>query len=214
MRLSRMGFRLFEIDTEIQKYRSYARLIESFLQTKKSELIQVAEQLPEGERSEFLDHYYDEHFELAVDFPTVLRYSVFTQAYSFLEHTLLNYCNISKEEFALTISQKDLAGNGIEKFQTYLKKVANIQFPDDTEAWKTIKGYNVIRNCIAHTLGDVTDMNNATKLRSVISEMENIEINDSKISLGEKFCFKALNNIQDFLHDLEESYMKRKSLQS
>lgn len=140
MRLSRMSFRLFDIDTEIQKYRSYARLIESFLQTKKSELIQVAEQLPERERSEFWDFY--------------------------------------------------------------------------TEAWKTIKGYNVIRNCIAHTLGDVTDMNNATKLRSVISEMENIEINDSKISLGEKFCFKALNNIQDFLHDLEESYMKRKSLQS
>lgn len=199
---------------EVEKYRNYIHLIESFLQSKSNELIRAAEQLPEDKQDEFWDYYIDEHFELSKEFPTVLRYSVFTQAYSFLEHTLLSYCNHSKEELRLPISHKDLVGKGIEKFQTYLKKVANISFPDNTDAWKAIKRYNVIRNCITHTLGDVEQMSNAETLRTVISEMKHIDLHDSKITLGEGFCVDALDNIEEFLHQLEDSYKERKNLQS
>lgn len=195
---------------ETRKYNNYATLIESFLKTKQNELVQTAEQLPEEEQDEFWDHFCEEHFELAREFPTVLRYSVFIQVYSFLEHTLLGYCNLAKDEFGLTISHKDITGNGIFKFQTYLKKAANLAFPDNTEAWKAIKGYNVIRNCIAHTLGEVEDTSNSTKVRRVISDMEHIHIQDSKITLDEDFCFKVLDNISEFLHELNRSYDARK----
>ncbi|NRS50993.1 hypothetical protein [Brevibacillus sp. HB2.2] len=195
------------INFEIQKLQDYVTRIESFLQSELSELEQAIDLV--DKEDDLWDFYYGKIYVMSEEFPTVLRYSVFTQAYSLLEHTLLRYCKLAESELELTISHKDLAGNGIEKFQKYLKKVANISFPDNTESWNAIKGYNIIRNCIAHTLGEVDEMRKAQEITSVLSKMKYIELDHSKIYLGERFCDDVLRNISDFLDRLEENYKER-----
>lgn len=213
--IRRLSLNQFLIESEVNKYTNFADLIETFLKDEKNRFVKaIPEGLTDEELEEYWDYYGDTYFELDRDLPSVLRYSVFTQAYSFLEHALLNYCKDALKDFQLTISHKDLNGNGINKYHKYLTKVVGLNFPDDTDEWKVIKAYNIIRNCISHALGNIEDTTNQKKITQAVNELKHVHIDNSKISFDENFCFEALKNIKNFLDKLEDAYRNHINLRN
>lgn len=59
------------------------------------------------------------------------RTSLFITCYSFIEHELVQICNLQHKRHNYKIKLKDLHGDGIKRAAEYLTKVADINFPND-----------------------------------------------------------------------------------
>jgi hypothetical protein len=179
---------LFE--KEIHFFKDYLETLEEFLRTEVSTLTQNLETLdlgyeplPEqrdGARDE--DDYEAEHEEYyepsprqvedqlrdrldEIDgFANLLRSSFFVSLYSFLESRLKKECQSRKSaHIAATLS--DISGhkNELDRFKKYFAEVLQIYFPGDTTQWQEIQNYRVLRNCIVHTRGTLSDFKKKTK---------------------------------------------------
>jgi hypothetical protein len=87
---------------------------------------------------------------LIEDYPELLFQSLFIAVYSHFERYLINFCNRICESETLSLKPKDLFGNGIRRSQAYLKKVALLNFPDNTKEWQIIILLSGIRNKLVH----------------------------------------------------------------
>ncbi|MFB0831510.1 hypothetical protein ACEU2D_18145 [Brevibacillus laterosporus] len=209
LRKSSSYARTLQIGREIEKYKKYSHIMESHLKTQFDELTAITETMTEEEQNAFWDFHVEDYYHLSKDFPSILRCSVFTQIYSFLEFTLKGYCSIARKSLEIKLSDRDLSGSGIEKYKIYLKKVVGMPFPDSIPEWSHIQKYNIIRNCIAHTQGNLEEMNNSTKIKDTISDLNNIELdNRSTIILKESFCDDVINTIDKFLIEFEGKFAK------
>ncbi|MBG9776163.1 hypothetical protein [Brevibacillus laterosporus] len=201
--------RTLQIGLEIKKYRKYSQIMEAHLKAQFDELNAISVTIPEEEQNIFLDYHVEDYYHLSKDFPSILRYSVFIQVYSFLEFTLKSYCSLAKKSLEIKLSDRDLSGSGIERYRTYLKKVVEMPFPDSIPEWALIQKYNIIRNCIAHTQGNLEEMNNSNKIKETISNLNNIELDgNSTVILKESFCDDVINTIDKFLIKFEGKFAK------
>jgi hypothetical protein len=80
----------------------------------------------------------------------LLFQSLFIAIYSRFEIYLSNLCNALRESESLQLKPKSLHGKGIQRSQEYLKKVACLNFPDNTKEWQVINLLSDIRNKLVH----------------------------------------------------------------
>ena len=76
--------------------------------------------------------------------------SLFIAVYARFEIYLHNLCNALRESESLQLKPNDLHDKGITRSQKYLKKVACLNFPDNTKEWQAIKLLADIRNDLVH----------------------------------------------------------------
>ena len=117
---------------------------------------QQIEKLTDEERVEldFLEQeIMDLQFELECtiqDYPQLLFQSLFIAVCTHFERYLIDLCNDVRESESLSLKPKDLHDSGIRRSQAYLKKVARLNFPDNTKEWQVIKLLSKIRNKLVH----------------------------------------------------------------
>jgi hypothetical protein len=99
----------------------------------------------------------DDFYRLGETFLRILRYSLFVNTFSLLEHTLLRIADHLRVSQKLDLSPSDLSDKGISRAKTYLKKVARVAFPDDGADWADIVALNEIRNIVTHGAGYFPD---------------------------------------------------------
>jgi hypothetical protein len=145
-----------------------------------------------------------DYYLYASEFPNILRTSIFVSCYSFYENQLNLFCKLLHRKRNLTLSLTDIKGNGIERAQVYLKKVAQIEFPDKSQEWQFLKKCNLIRNCVVHNGGVVEE--NAKELMKVIHSIDFISIQyhpfEQKIELKKEFCIEVIRNMRGFWEQL------------
>jgi len=203
-------FLLFPVQMEVDLFNNYLTVMEKFLkeysQDFQKEIGEHLEKLSRTEKQEYLVYHADEYETIEKDFPRVLRYSCFTLLYSLLETNLEHICDFVKSNKSLALAPRDLAGKGIERSRIYLKKVANVEFPDSTSEWNEIKNYNRIRNCIVHRQGILIDSEDSRKVEEYIGSKENLEVfNDGhleKIEIKQGFCEEATKVVLIFFKQL------------
>jgi len=142
---------------ELEELRRYTHTLEGALQDERRRLQKDSEEraskMTEEERAEFYEWAADDYYRLGETFPRILRYSLFANTYSLLEHTLLRIADHLRDSRKLDLSPSDLRDKGITLAKTYLKKVARVGFPDDGTDWADIVALNEIRNIIIHGAG-------------------------------------------------------------
>ncbi|MFS0763879.1 hypothetical protein [Peribacillus phoenicis] len=211
--------------TSISKFNDlliYSERIEDFLQTN-IKLIEtsldkeiIAMNLTEEEGSEYFENRYEEdYFNYKNSFPTILRRSLFLHVYSIFEQELIKLCQDIERKKPDSIKLDDLKHSGIIKAQIYLKRVAGISFPDNSNEWIKIKDYNQIRNHFAHDGRMIAD-----KGTRLFNSIENTKgINNTffgkhkgkeiyEIELNNEFCDEAINVIIQFLLKLDANMEK------
>ena len=185
---------------QLDKFRDYAKYIESSFKRELEFYEKGAKGLQPDEDDEYWDCYIDEASQYSQDFPRIMRNSLFVSIYTFLEDKIVEQC-VSNADTLLELS--DINGKGIQQASIYLKKVLRVNFPNNSKEWKYIKNANLIRNCIVHNNGDISKSRNEKKIRNIVDDMSSININEiDHIHLESKFCLEFIDNVDEFLRQL------------
>ncbi|GAG69304.1 unnamed protein product [marine sediment metagenome] len=157
-----------------------------------------------GEQQEdFYEFYADDYNRLSKIFPNILRSSLFIMYYALLENELVNLCKNLYKHYNYSIKLTDFQGKGIFRVQTYLKKVAKIDFPDQTSSWDDIVSYNHIRNFIIHNGGRLDNSNRGKEVESFITDRPSMNLDHLKnIQFSKDFCPEVIGTLKSFFGDL------------
>ena len=76
--------------------------------------------------------------------------SPFIAAYSRFERYLVDLCDAVRESENLLVNRRDLRGQGISSSIDYLRRIAKLDFPENTVEWDVIELLAKIRNSLVH----------------------------------------------------------------
>ncbi|MGJ3416474.1 hypothetical protein AAZR19_10005 [Bacillus sp. Je.9.29.b] len=154
----------------------------------------------EGKSEEYKQQYYEMHdlefYYYEQIYPQLIRKTVFLQIYFTLENHMKILCDVAQEKRNLTVSYKDLHGQGIRKAESYFTKVCNITEPFNSSNWESIKAYNELRNVIAHNSSILKEKLKVTPHDLIISNNDKGEM---IFQLEKEFIPSCINIVEEFL---------------
>ena len=160
------------------------------------------ERFPKAEQQDYFEAHIEDFYELADELPTLLRYSVLTGADTGLEVYLNDTCATFAEVHGATVALSDLRGSGIERARDYLKKVAQISFPEAGPEWMTVRRLHQLRNSIVHADGYFPP--ERTDIREWASSIDGLRFTSAGvISLGRNFTSAAVTAYHAFALQLD-----------
>ena len=198
------------IEINLTHLKEYSVFVEGFLKEKQKQFTSWIEELTstiteEDRKEELCDAYSDDYSEV---YPGILRTSLFIACFSLLEGELTKLCKRLNKKSKFSLDINDLTGKGIERARVYLKKVAGIDFPDETNFWKDIIIYQKIRNSILHNDKKIVDKD-MEDIKKYITRTHSIEIDDSgRVIFHDNFCSEVIGNVYDFFVALFSSLSK------
>jgi len=188
--------------TELRSVLSYLERVASFVSDEqKNYRDRLETEIQENEMGEEeADFFYDTHYEdiqeLHAFFPTALRSSVLTFAFSLFESRLVEACKfLDKHPLARSRSWADTEDRGLKKVAKFLRKNFSIH-PEDHDKWNSILQFHLVRNCFVHANGDIELMKNSAQndLRKALpilsqfgvylSDLDKISIEESAVSFA------------------------------
>ena len=125
----------------------------------------------------------------------------------------MNYiCRLAKRKTKSNLKLDDLKGQGVVRAKLYLKKVASIDDPFNSQSWQKIKKYAELRNVMAHATGELDLSNDKHKKVldfarqhpniNVIYHNKNSEF--PEIRLGHEIVYESIQDYRDLLKMLSE----------
>lgn len=211
-------YHFVNIEIPLSNLESYAKHIEEFLDDKFIETIIKPDENEDERKDEdkeedtFIRHlrsysfFQQDRYRYAIEFPNIMRTSLFYSCFAFLENYLLKVCKDVRSKNNIGLDISDIRHNGIEKAQVYLKKVAGFNFPDQAVEWNHIRKCNKIRNILIHNGGLI----DSEKLLKEIESFKGVKIEQNfpllkgKIMLEESFCSDFINSMRIFLKELSK----------
>lgn len=185
------------IDEPLKNLRLYCNLTEDHL----SSLSKEVEDTPFNDDN-ILD-WISNSVTYSVELTTILRHSLLVSLYSYFENQLILLCKSIQFHNNIILSVTEIRGSGIEKAQIYIKKVLELNVPDDTVEWQFVIRCNLIRNCIVHCGGDVDLFPQKKELRRLIEETSSIyEGPNNRIVLSKEFLYKIMDCVETILKSL------------
>jgi len=137
------------------------------------------------------------------NFPEYLMNSVITFEISILENYLYYLCLEIEDYIGITfeIDEKDKR-NFLEKYVSWLRDCAGIEVDCDSEIYKKVDAFRMIRNTFIHNLS--SDF--PEKAKRIIREAVNGQPNE-KIKVDEKLVEASFKAIVEFMSYMEEAYL-------
>lgn len=136
-------------------------------------------------------------------------YSFLIYIFSEFENIVNGICREYAYESRLNIRLNDIAGRGIERAITYMKKVAKFNLPEQ-KLISDIFLIRDIRNCLAHSGGEIDDniLLNRIKQNKLISVLNQDYSSKKEIRFNENYCKHAVDLIEKFLLTLVKNNPK------
>lgn len=190
---------------KLDELEDYAATFESLLLSEQERLATDVKSkisnMPQNEKEELEDYYSSDLVIVLEIFPYVLRTGFLVSCCSFLEAELMLLCKYLENRHNYSLSPKDLRDKGIVLYQTYLKKVVQTSFPDQSNSWNEIMFFNDIRNVIVHRGGVVEK--DSIKARIEKSQYMTVD-HHNVVQLLPKFSEHAVVVIREFFEELFE----------
>lgn len=158
---------------------------------------------PEADLDDFENADEDPHETYYFEFARSLRYSFVVLLFMVIENTLNQLCELIRNSHHLAIRVTDLRGDAIERYKTYLHRLA--AFPSVN--WSQLEDLAVVRNCLVHTLGHIEQSRDRDRLQRLVAEDKGIVvINDlwreTTLIIKAKYCSYAITIAQEFFDAL------------
>jgi hypothetical protein len=204
-RLVVVEFAIFTV--ELDALHGFATLTEEFLQTQAERFsvdLSGPKDLPPGDGEfEAYAGWYQKQEDLQVTFPSILRFSLLVSAYGMLENLMTKICQGIGELKGHSVTLEDLHGQGIERAKLYLNKVAQVNFPGNSQEWSRIRSLGKLRNKVVHagrTIGS------EVKLRTEFTQVPGVSIDtEGSINLDSAFIPSVVDSLRAFAVRLEHS---------
>ena len=169
-------------------------LTEHFLKEEYQSIIdradkEITEDLPEFEKCFVAECYAEDVDKIQEVFPRVLRYSLFVTSMTKLECAIVSLCKGAKHIFGLSQDFSSKPPNVISRGLEYLKGQLGINTEKFNHYIELIEKCRMIRNCIVHSEGDITERGkDEPLLRQFIAESITLDIDrQNRIILLEGF---------------------------
>ncbi len=121
--------------------------------------------------------------------------SLVLSIYSYIEKQMLFVCH--KLETDQVIKVKDIYGNGVFKYRTYLEKVIGGDFSEVQKEWELLMKFNKIRNFLVHDDGFRLIPKSNTELKNCLFHFApSIQLTDHRDQIG--FVFTDSKFLKDF----------------
>jgi hypothetical protein len=91
----------------------------------------------------------------AETYPPIHRSSVIIAAVSLVELELRGYMETLRRCLSLKVGQKDLSGSLLDRFRTYVEKIADLNVDWKAIGWDDMNAVFEIRNCLIHAGGSL-----------------------------------------------------------
>lgn len=194
----------YKIHVQMTDFKNYFEAMENLICSNIVSMEQEMISLPEADNEEYWDVNRYPFIAFTKTFPLSFSYSHFINCYIVLETELNNLCKTLQYELELDISSSELKGNVFERSQKYFKKIAKVNFPDQTREWELINKFNRIRNCIVHNNGYTNGLSNEQNLLKDIETTQYIKLDDNRIELSYPFCLEVIEIIYSFFNILTD----------
>lgn len=161
--------------------------------------------LTEEEYQEWCSEYqaevlsFEERYER--DFPSKIRYSFIVILHIVLEDRLRATCNEIHNRRDLPIKEKDLKGAPLERVSTFLKKIAAIDY-NNQSVWQKLKDLQMIRDCIVHTNGKIEESRDKNRLYDLCKKEIGISSEDGSLVVDNSYCTRTLEAIAAYFSGL------------
>ncbi len=115
-------------------------------------------------------------------------------------------CKVVQEKHNLPIKANDLRGDIIERSKTYIHKVARVSM--DGVDWTKVSDLSIVRNCIVHTMGEITESKDNAHLQKMASANIGLSIGDDKffdsgrLQISKGYCSKVVREMQAFFDQI------------
>lgn len=186
----------------ITAFRSVADWAESWAEKHATHLFQQAEAQDSGLSKEDREELESEAFLIEEVFHQNFRNALFITVYSQFEQALRKICEDVKEREGIVLSLNDIAGQGIVKYQTYLKKVCKIKFPDNEQEWSRIRNLNTLRNYVVHQSRYLDDSDLAKSIRKILKSEDGFLGYDYEIRYSRTFINEVIDLFEAFLCEI------------
>ncbi len=139
-------------------------------------------------------------------FPRSLRYSFIVLLFLVVEKQLTQLCKVVQEKHNLPIKANDLRGDIIERSKTYIHKVARVSM--DGVDWTKVSDLSIVRNCIVHTMGEITESKDNAHLQKMASANIGLSIGDDeffdsgRLQISKGYCSKVVREMQAFFDQI------------
>ena len=192
---------LRDVEFEQFAFQEYLKLTEKTFQNDVKEQLNKIDDLLKSSDLYQIEYAYDyiDH-ETLVHTHKLYYSSLFVSLYSFLERKLYAICIEAQKK--QTIKVKDISGDGIFKYQKYLKKVIGIDFSESNTEWTIINRYNKLRNRIIHSPTNTIEKLNNEGLINEFNRIEFLNIKDEETFIVyEMDDVKLLKEFMKVIHD-------------
>jgi hypothetical protein len=196
---------IFEV--ELEALHGFATLTEEFLQAQAERLSlepSVPKDLQPGdEEFEAYAGWYQRREDLQATFPSILRSSLLISAYAMLENLMARICHGIAELKDHSVSLEDFHGKGIQRAKLYLNKVAQIEFPGNSQEWSRICSLGKLRNIVVHAGRAIRPDD---RLRTEFKQVPGVSVDEEgEIRLDSDFIPSVVNSLRAFRARLEHA---------
>lgn len=150
---------------------------------------------------EATDELYQRHRDtlhgLTVVFPARLYNSFLLTLCAWSEAELTNLCRFTERRVPEGVRLADVAGKGLRRCQTFLKRVSHIDFPDTSAEWARLLLLYDIRNTIAHTEGETTALRPEVMALLSVRGCLTEDVSE-RVQLNAPFCDDAVDATERF----------------
>jgi hypothetical protein len=196
-----------EVEFPLDSFREYLNITQDVIEKEVKQKISAYERYLDTASDEEIKRDYDfiDH-EIRINTQQLFYNSLFISAYSLLEKKMSQLCKVAGKRY--TLQARDISGEGIFRYRTYLEKVVGIDFTNLKTEWDQITRYNKLRNHLVHsptiTIVNVGDSKGKIEILKGIREITIIDKGDLvEFEIGDKkFLIHFLNLISTFLREI------------
>ena len=201
------------VPVQLERLRGFSRSVENSIADQAQDLQRILRnelsKSDPGYEESVAESFHEENQQYQVYYPQILRQTSFIGTMSFLEHTLVMFCqhyeHIEGREFYEP--QETL-----KKAKKYLfKKLEGTLEQEESDAacqdWETIMKYSKLRNWLVHFgsqlrlgMGHANVQEKAKVAKSAIDQLAFVDLLSSgEITLHDEFCGSVLSVVERFL---------------
>lgn len=164
----------------------------------------------EEEKHKGVPHYeFSYIYEVAnYEIPRVIKLPYVVTLYSLFESTVLSLLKYAQEKEKKHIGVKDIRGNTlISSYNKYMQHILNYEFCFNQDAMSKMSVLNKLRNCIAHTNGNLDSTN--TEIKKLLSSNSEISELNGQLDVSYEYLLSAFSFISQSIKELM-TYMEQR----
>jgi hypothetical protein len=132
--------------------------------------------------------------------------SLFITCWSAFEQLLTRLCGDVKRGLRLPLSERELAGRGVERSMKYLRKAAGIKIDLNEWRWPVVRKYGRLRNHLVHVSANADDARDPRSARREFGALPGVRIEQTgEIIVDGSFVREAIRSVQHLLIGIDKS---------